>query len=254
MYEHSTNILGQPQAVVTVTLADWAKFLGRDSSGFTGPLPRPGQRLIAQDGIYGEAEFVLAYGVASLAIGEAVRIGADYAVTRAAAGLRGAVGVAMAANTSASELSWYCVRGQVPIRSLTAAANAPLFWSATAGAVDDGVVATDLIFGAFAQTAGGATVDTKSINTVNGSNLITVPDLEGLYVGMAITGTGIPGGTTIAAIGQGGVMLGAQSPRALQVQLSANATATGNVTGTFAHISTYCTARLMYPFASGANA
>jgi hypothetical protein len=249
-----TNILGQPQVPVQVTVADWLKFMGRDGQSGTPPLPQPGQRLIAQDDIYGPAEFVLAYGVASLAIGEAVRIGPNYAVTRAAAGLRGMVGVAMAANTDTAALSWYCVRGQVPIRSLTAAANAPLFWSATAGAVDDGVVAGDLIFGAFAQTAGGATVDTKVCATVNGSNLITVPDLDGLYVGMAVTGTGIPGGTTISAIGVGGLMLGVQGPRAREVQLSANATATGGPTLTFAHIATYCTARLVDPFASGANA
>ena len=49
-------------------------------------------------------------------------------------------------------------------------------------------------------------------------------------------------------------MLGAQGPQALQVRLSAAATATGNPTLTFAHIATFATAQLAHPVASGANA
>lgn len=253
MFKSSTNILGQPPTLVQVTQADWKKFLGQDSTSPNVPLPYPGQHLVATDVVFGEAEFVLAYGVASLAIGDAVRIGDAYATTRTVAGTRGRIGISMSANTDPTALSWFCVRGLVPARVAAAtAANTPLNMTATAGSLDDAVVAGDGLSGATAATAQGATVTTKLIQTVNGSNLIVVPDLEGLYVGQAITGTGIPGSTTIAALGVGGLMLGVQGPQALQVQLSANATATGQVTGTFAHPATFITAMLNYPHANGA--
>lgn len=251
MFMTSGNVLGKPQATVQLTQADWIKFLG--SSATSVPLPYPGQRLIATDPIYGEAEFVLAYGVASLAIGDAVRIGGGYATTRTVASIRGMIGISMSANTDTAALSWFCVRGQVPCNVNAATAiNTPLFVTAGAGALDDAVVAGDNVVGATAATAQGATVDTKAISTTNGSDIIQVADLDGLYVGMAITGTGIPGSTTISAIGQGGLMLGSQGPMAMTVQLSANATATGSVTGTFAHPSTKITAMLAYPVCSGA--
>ncbi len=67
----------------------------------------------------------------------------------------------------------------------------------------------------------GRGVDTSSIalacDTTNASNSVTVQDgTTGLFVGMAVTGTGIPANTTISAI----------SSRTV-ITLSANATATG---------------------------
>jgi hypothetical protein len=249
----TSRILGRPQVPVQITQADWKKFLGQDSSAPSVVLPHPGMTLTAFDPIYGESEFVLAYGVASLAVGDAVRIGDGYATTRTVAGIRGRIGISMSANTDTAALSWFCVRGLVPANVAAAtAANTPLFVTATPGSLDDAVVAGDNVAGATAATAQGATIDTKTIGTTNGSNIITVADLDGLYVGMAITGTGIPGSTTISAIGMGGLMLGSQGPQARTVQLSANATATGSVTGTFAHPATKVTAMLSYPTCTGA--
>jgi hypothetical protein len=68
---------------------------------------------------------------------------------------------------------------------------------------------------------------------------------------MGISGTGIPGGATIAAIGMGGNMLGSAGPQAYTIQLSAAATATGSITATFAHLVTFCTAMLSYPTIAG---
>lgn len=253
MYLSSTNVLGQPQVPVQITQADWKKFLGQDSSAPSVALPYPGQHLIATDPIYGEAEFVLAFGVASLAIGDAVVIGNLYATTRTVAGSRGRIGVSMSANTDPAALSWFCVRGLVPVRANAAtAANTPLNLTAGPGALDDAVVAGDGVVGATAATATTATVTTKTVSTVNGSAIVTVADLAGLYVGMGIAGTGIPGATTISAIGMGGNMLGTAGPQAYTIQMSANATATGSVTGTFAHLVTFMTAMLSYPTAAGA--
>ncbi len=251
MYLTQSNILGRPQVPVILTSTDWAKFLG--SSATAPPLPYAGQRVIAVDPIFGVAEFIIAFGVAGLLLGDCARIGLNYATKRAVAADRGRIGISMAANTDTTALSWFCISGQVPALALTAiVANSPLNLTATAGSLDDAVVAGDGLSGAAAASATTATVTTKTVQTVNGSALVTVPDLGGLYVGQGISGTGIPGATTISAIGGGGLMLGTASPQNNVIQMSANATATGSVTGTFAHLVTWFTAMLANPFANGA--
>lgn len=251
MYVNEVNILGVPPTVVTLTLADWQKFLGRDpASAGTVQLPYPGQIVQALDPIYGECAFILAYGVAGLQIGDSVMIGAAYATTRMLAATRGLVGISMAANTDPTALSWFAVRGQVPARLAASAANAPLYTSGTTGSLTNAVVATQGVTGAVALTALAASIGTKLVGTTNGSNILNVANLDGLYVGAGVTGTGIPGGTTITAIGYGGLMLGLAGPQASTVQLSANATATGQVTGTFAHGTAFALINLGHPVAA----
>lgn len=251
MFNITSQKLGSPQIVVQQTQADWKKFLGQDSSAPSVPLMHPGYTVEAWDSVYGLSQFMLAFGVASLAIGDAVVIRAGYATVRGVAAGRGVAAVSMCANTDTAALSWFCVRGQVPCKAATMAVNLPLYLTATAGSLSSTVVATDQVTGAMSVLAASGTVTTKTINTVNGSDLITVPDTGGLYVGMAITGTGIPASTTISAIGNGGQMLGVNSPQRNQVQLSAAATATGQVTGTFAHPATFGTVMLAWPVAAG---
>lgn len=251
MYVNEVNILGVPPTIVSLTLADWQKYLGRDpASAGTVQLPYPGQVVTALDPIFGEAAFVLAYGVAGLQIGDAVMIGANYAATRMLAATKGLVGISMSANTDPTALSWYAIRGQVPARLAASAANAPLYTSATAGALTNAVTATQGVTGAIALTALAAAIGTKLVGTVNGSNQLAVANIDGLYVGCGVTGTGIPGGTTVTAIGFGGQMMGTQGPPVGYVTLSANATATGNVTGTFAHGAAFGLINLGHPVAA----
>lgn len=251
MYVNNENVLGVPPVIVSLTTADWQKFLGRDTaSANLVPLPYPGQVVRAVDPLYGEAEFVLAYGVAGLQIGDAVLLGAAYATTRVVAGSKGLVGVSMSANTDPTALSWFCVRGQVPARMAAAAANAPLYTSGTTGSLANTVTATQGVTAAIGLTALGAAIGTKLVGTTNGSALVAVGNIDGLYIGAAISGTGIPGGATITAIGFGGVMLGAAMPPVGFIQISANCTATAQVTGTFAHGAAFALANLFYPAAS----
>lgn len=251
MFSVTSNVLGTPQIVVQQTQADWKKFLGQDSTAPSVPLMKPGFTIEAFDGVFGLSTFVLAFGVASLAIGDVVTIGAGYATTRLTAAARGIVAVSMSANTDPTALSWFCIAGQVPAKAATVAVNLPLYECATTGSFSSTVVATNQCTGAVSVLAASGTVTTKTVQTLNGSNLLQVPDLDGLYVGQAVSGTGIAGGSTIAAIGAGGSMLGAQGPSRNYVQLSANMTATAGVTGTFAHPATFCTAFLARPVASG---
>ena len=252
-YNNSSNILGQPSVPVQVTIADWRKFLGYDVASFpqTPPMPYVGQFMYATDPIYGECIFTLAFGLAGLQVGELVVFRNNYAVARAAAGVRGVSGIAMSANTDPTALSWYCVQGVVPARVTAGAANLPLYNTATVGSAGTAAVVGDQHTGAMSLTAVSAVIGTKIVNTVNGSAIVGVPNLDGLYIGMGISGVGIPAAATIVAIGFGGLMLGAQGPQALQIQISANATATGGPVATFAHTAAFLTAFLQFPTAAG---
>lgn len=254
MFKIISDTLGMPQITVQQTQSDWKKFLGMDS-GYSGTIPmmKPGTIVDAVDDVFGVARFILAYGVASLQIGDVVSIGAGYATTRLAAAGKGICAVSMAANTDSTALSWFCVMGQVPIRAATMTLGAILYSSATTGSLTSAVTAGQGVTGAHCVLAASGTVTTKTVHTVNGGYELSVPDLEGLYVGQSVSGTGIAGGSTITDLGLGGTMLGRQaSARAGKVYLSAAMTATGSVTGTFAHPSTFGTAMLAHPVAAGA--
>lgn len=114
-----------------------------------------GTLVTATDPTYGTGEFVYLKGVASTAVGDVV-IYDQYAgtTTRAVAGSRGPVAVAMSANV-ASQYGWYQVGGSAVVKSGTVAANAPLYVTATAGTVDDAVVAGDKIDSFVSKTANG---------------------------------------------------------------------------------------------------
>lgn len=108
-----------------------------------------------QDTTYGEGEFVYLKGVASTAVGDVVifdqRAGTT---TRAVAGSRGPAAVAMSANV-ANQYGWYQISGSAVVKSATAAANGSVYLTATAGTVDDAVVATDKAEGMRYKTADG---------------------------------------------------------------------------------------------------
>jgi len=114
-----------------------------------------GTRVFATDPTYGAGEFVYLKGVASTAVGNAV-IYDQYAgtSTRAVAGSRGPVGVAMSANV-ASQYGWYQVSGSAVVTSGTVVAGGLVYVTATAGTLDDAVVAGDKIDGVVFKTANG---------------------------------------------------------------------------------------------------
>ena len=114
-----------------------------------------GTRVKAFDPIFNEGEFIYLKGVASTAIGDVV-IFDQYANTtiRAVAGSRGQAAVAMSANV-ANQYGWYQIRGAAVVKSAAAVANARPYLTATAGTIDDAVVAGDSIDGARYKTADG---------------------------------------------------------------------------------------------------
>lgn len=109
----------------------------------------------AVDPTYGEGEFVYAKGVASTVVGSVALID-SYAGTTVltVAGSRGPVGVAMSANV-ASQYGWYQISGSAVVKTGTVAAAGVGFSTATAGQLDDAVVAGDKIDGIVFKTANG---------------------------------------------------------------------------------------------------
>lgn len=105
-----------------------------------------GMLVKAYDPVYGEGEFIYAKGVASTAIGTWVIINEDdYSTTRLVANDIGRVGVAMSANV-ANQYGWYQISGKAVGLALAGLVdNANIYATATAGSVDDALVAGDRV-------------------------------------------------------------------------------------------------------------
>lgn len=198
--------------------------------------PKVGTVVAAVDPHYGPAEFIWAYGVASNGIGKVATINPKTGVaTLTVAGGRGAlVGVSTVANTSTTTAQWWQISGVAYTDVAAAFADGGLVYAtATAGVVDDAVVAGDQVTGAVGVSAIDYAPGAKSCSTTNGSDIVAVPNIDGLVVGMGVSGTGIAGGTTISAIGYGGVFPPVNGPMPGTIKISAAATATGSASLTF---------------------
>lgn len=119
-----------------------------------------GTRVQAQDPVYGVGEFIYLAGVATTAVGSWVTFNQDDGTTTLlAANAIGPVAVSMSANV-ASQYGWYQIYGKNPAALVLAgfADNANVYATATAGSVDDAVVAGDRVKNARGASAisGGA--------------------------------------------------------------------------------------------------
>lgn len=113
----------------------------------------------AADPSYGVGEFVYLKGLAATAVGSWVTYNADdFSTTLLAANAIGPVAVSMSANV-ASQYGWYQISGKAVGLALAAYAdNANVYATATAGSVDDAVVAGDRV----KLAKGASAVDTPS--------------------------------------------------------------------------------------------
>ena len=110
----------------------------------------------ANDPTYGEGAFIYLSGVASTVVGSWVTIHEDgFTTTLLAANDIGQVGVAMSANV-ASQYGWYQISGKA-VGKVAAdfADNGLVYATATAGTVDDAVVAGDRVKKAIGASAIG---------------------------------------------------------------------------------------------------
>lgn len=110
----------------------------------------------ATDPVYGAGEFIYLKGVASTVVGSWVTYNPDdFSTALLAANAIGPVAIAMAA-TVANEYGWYQIQGK-PVGKAAAGFvdNANVYATATAGTVDDAVVAGDRVKGAVGASAVG---------------------------------------------------------------------------------------------------
>jgi hypothetical protein len=113
----------------------------------------------AKDPTYGAGEFIYLKGVASTAVGSWVTYNMDdFTTTLLAANAIGPVAVAMSACV-ASNYGWYQISGKAVGLALTGFVdNANVYATATAGSIDDAVVAGDRV----KLAKGASAVDTPS--------------------------------------------------------------------------------------------
>ena len=105
---------------------------------------------------YGFGDFIYLKGVASTVVGSVVHFEhGTYTTVLAPAGGKGNIAVAMSACV-ANNYGWYQVKGRAVCKSLTGAtADKVCYLSATAGSLDDGVVAGDEIYTSYSISALG---------------------------------------------------------------------------------------------------
>lgn len=188
----------------------------------------------AQDPIMGEGEFIYLQGVASVVPGSRVSYVPHTGVTTLSdatqnSGLPNAFAMA---TLVASTFGWFQISGSaIAVNGGTAAVGTGKI--AAAGAITSAAVTGGQILGGVILVANGTTF-TKTCTTKNGQTLLQVPNFDGLFVGLPISGTGIPGGTTLAA-GLNGApyAIGATPGGGGYITMSAAATADGTVTVTF---------------------
>lgn len=110
----------------------------------------------AQDDVYGTGEFIYLRGLAATQVGTWVTYNADdYSTTLLAANAIGPVAVAMSANL-AGFYGWYQISGKAVGRALAGFLdNANVYATATAGSVDDTIVAGDRVKMAVGASAVG---------------------------------------------------------------------------------------------------
>ena len=116
---------------------------------------------------------------------------------------------------------WFQLAGIAPVQAQASVAIAAQAGITAAGQL--GAVAATKALQGCAIVQPSTYAPTKTVSTVNGSPIISMADTSGLFIGLTVSGTGLSG--TIIAV----------DPNGNQVTLSANASATGVVTGTFTH-------------------
>lgn len=147
-YVPHTPHLGIPPIAATLPASTAA---GRSTPG-----PWLGQIIQAQDPVYGVGEFIYLAGVATTGLGSWVLYNPDdWSTVLLGPDMIGSVAVAMSANV-ASQFGWYQIKGKAIGKALVGFLdNANVYATATAGSVDDAVVAGDRVKNAKGASAVG---------------------------------------------------------------------------------------------------
>jgi hypothetical protein len=149
-----------------------------------------------------------------------------------------------AIGSTTEQFGWVLIAGVTPVRYSVAATTGRMFVG-TAGLATPTAAAGGQILNAQCLIAAVSTF-TRSGTTRVGSSIVKFPNTGGMYVGQAISGTGIPGSSVISSIPPDGtsVLIGSA------VGTLVVATATGTVTCTMTNTG-YGICHLNRPFVQG---
>jgi hypothetical protein len=187
----------------------------------------------------GEVQYVRAAG--TFGVGRLVVIDKDWIISDlpVTANTGRPLAVCLSQFTAAAPFGWVMLSGVCPVSFAVAATVGPVF-GGTAGQATPTAAAGRQILGAHCLIAAAGTF-TKAGRTRVGQPFIDLTgDVSGIYPGMAVSGTGVPGGATVLNI----------DPDGRRFTLSANATASGSPTLTFTHTN-FGICQVRYPFIQG---
>lgn len=199
-----------------------------------------GMVVAGQDPFWGGGEFMYVKFGGTVAQGNVVVWDSAFSATTCpnTANMGRPVGVAVYAAT-ANQFGWVQLSGQM-VTSVTASVAAGTGVGITGAGTLGAITAGKQILNAVSGAPSTQTVVKANTVTQSGSTIIKPSNHDGWFVGAALSGTGIPGGTTVASL----------DPDGRTVVMSAAATASGSVsvTGTYTGFIVMTADR---PFAQG---
>lgn len=146
--------------------------------------------------------------------------------------------VALSSFSATALFGWVMRAGVCPVTFSVAATAGPVFVGTAGNATPTAAAGKQLLNATTLIAAVGNF--TRSARTFNGRPQIEVADVAGIYPGITVTGTGIPASTTVLSIENG----------TRTIVLSANATASGQITATFTHTG-FGIVHIEQPFVQG---
>lgn len=206
----------------------------------------------ADDPFWGGGEYMYALANATLNPGQVCVWDSGYNMTAVANTANQGRSVAFATYPmTAGQYGWFKISGRCVANS-TASVAAGTTAGITAAGQLGANSAGKQILNANVDQAATATITKSNAQTVNGSPLVRVSNSDGLFVGLAISGTGIPSNSYIGAISSDGRTL---TMTASNLSTTQAATASGSITltGTMNDGTTYYNVvQCDRPFAQGA--
>jgi hypothetical protein len=202
-----------------------------------------GKTMWADDPYLGGGCFIYAKAVAAYAVGIVVTI-SDLGVATAVPNTAG-LGVCLAVarnNFAINTYGWFQVVGVCPLAAtatVTAGNPFAISGAGTVGALANGKQILNAISVA-SQTGSIAKTATLVSVAAGQTKTLIVKNMEGLWVGQAVSGTGIGASAVITAL----------DPNGHKVTVDVASTATGSVTVTFTYTGFHL-CRIQFPFAQG---
>jgi len=175
------------------------------------------------DEVYGFGTFVYGKAVQASGVGRLCFMDSSWGATDIPNTANTGYPICVArANMLINTFGWFQIAGQMPYLANASVAAGTAFGITAAGTMGANTAGKQVL-GARVVRAGTATIVMNNVQTYSGSPIIKLPDIGGLFVGLAASGTGVAA-STISAMNANN-----------EVTLSANCTATGSVTVTFTY-------------------